>query len=244
MNSNLIVQVDIPANELLGSGGGWKYSDHLYRESKSRAMEYAKSTGSDYFCIGKRHVDFRHPTYERFHIYNEMWDSYDNILYLDSDIIIKPDSPDIFEKHGNSGFCAYPVMNIKSDLDRFGIECTSKEIRRFARESEKYYIPEPYLSTRYFNAGVHLVDKPTRVKMRNVLDTYIWDAPVADQTCLNSMIANEEFEYSYLEFEYNTLLGFVHPDQYPKLYSFGYFIHFLGNAKDTFQDIVTSKLTT
>ena len=102
---NLIVQIFMNKK-------GWEEEHRLDGQSEqvlflSNALVkyYAKKNNSDYKLITKPIINFKHPTWERFQLFDDKWiDTYDNILYLDTDVFTWPDAPNIFEVYDDE-FC-------------------------------------------------------------------------------------------------------------------------------------------
>ena len=62
--------------------------------------KYAKESNADFFVFKEENTFSDIPMLERFRI-SELLDKYDRVLYLDSDIIITPHAPNIFEHYPN-----------------------------------------------------------------------------------------------------------------------------------------------
>ena len=99
---NLIVQIYVDTKKyenpnLLPS------FDELSTTSFKLANHYANKIGSNYLLLTDSYINYIHPTYERFRLFEESkWtDEYDQVLYLDSDVLIYQDSPNIFEIYIN-----------------------------------------------------------------------------------------------------------------------------------------------
>lgn len=54
---------------------------------------YADRVGADYVVLSKRSYAHRH--YDKWHL-EPLFDTYDRILYLDADTIVRPDTPNLF----------------------------------------------------------------------------------------------------------------------------------------------------
>ena len=178
---NAIVQIFIPAK-------GWEQEDHLNWQnnevinlSNYLAKHYAKKTGADYFLIKKAEIFFKHPTWERFQLFDDKWiNNYKNILYLDTDVFPWPDSPNIFN-------C------IQNDSFNTAIHCMGKTLN----------------GTPSFNAGVFILNKSCAIKMRKYFKKKLWiekfkkDPEWEDSKELNEIAQKEEINHFRLPAEWN-----------------------------------------
>lgn len=105
--------------------------------------EYANKIGSDFIVLGERKLPHAHFFYEKFQII-ELFKSYDRIIYLDSDIIVRADTPNLFNivPEHKFGAVAYTfkrtVDAINIDSNTYGYGATITE---------------------FFNAGVMVISK-------------------------------------------------------------------------------------
>ena len=94
---NLIVQISINKK-------GWEeehrldsQSDEVLRLSHILVKHYAKINNVEYKLITEPKVNFKHPTWERFQLFDNYWtEEYEHVLYLDTDVFTWPTSPNIF----------------------------------------------------------------------------------------------------------------------------------------------------
>ena len=77
---------------------------------------YCKKHNIDHHVITKPILGHRHPTFERFDLWlNPQWtNKYEYVLYMDNDIMIDPESPNIFNWCRNDSFnvCWYKFRHI------------------------------------------------------------------------------------------------------------------------------------
>jgi hypothetical protein len=78
--------------------------DELSIHSQAQARAYAQRIGADYHLVTEPVVNYLHPTYERFMLIEDpTWTArYEQVLYLDSDIFIKPSAPNIFLEYADT----------------------------------------------------------------------------------------------------------------------------------------------
>jgi hypothetical protein len=174
----LVLQVDIPG---IKTSGMHSYDKEIYAVSEFFAKKYAKKYDADYYKVVNQDdflpVSHKTPTYLRFKAYDFRMD-YNQILYLDSDYIIKDTAPDIFKiANGRTCVCRDPGEEI----------------------AQKLGVPKK----RYFNAGMILFDKKdlnlTYQKMLEYLDLD-WD--YYDQDLINFLFYSKNINLKFLEPEF------------------------------------------
>jgi hypothetical protein len=96
---NIIVQIYISLDKFSDGGQGYPAFDELSEISISLAKKYCNKIGAEYLLITEPFINFVHPTYERLRLFEDPYwtDNYDNVLYLDSDVFIFDDAPNIFD---------------------------------------------------------------------------------------------------------------------------------------------------
>jgi hypothetical protein len=136
----------------------------LLEYSKNSARLYAERCQADYILVDQPKIKHVHPTFERFDLFfnDEWWTKYDHILYLDTDVICWPSSPDIFKMYNNKK--TFKVCEDKKALQR------SKE---WHKELDKDTILNQFdpeiLRTKRFNAGVFMLNQNSAKIMRSFL---------------------------------------------------------------------------
>jgi hypothetical protein len=176
---NLIVQIYVDTKKY-DNPTFYPSFDELSKTSFVLAKNYAKKTGVDYILITDPYINYKHPTYERLRLFEESsWtDDYDQVLYLDSDVFIYQDSPDIFKM--------YP------DLDKFKV-CTHWGVVRYGKADDGS-----------FNAGVFILNKYSRNQMLPYLK-YRFDVPLQghDNTALVNCVRSSEVKTQYMDARFN-----------------------------------------
>lgn len=129
---NLIVQIFIPKK-------GWEEEERLDFQnnevlflSTNLVYYYAKKYDCDYMLINKASINFKHPTWERFVLFDDNFTKkYNNILYLDTDVFPWPDAPNIFNFIDNKKFNVVRHVAKKkwmnSDAFNAGVFCINDE---------------------------------------------------------------------------------------------------------------------
>ena len=166
MTKNLIVQFFVSVE---------KYSDptynqigineELYNYSTISVKQYAKRIGADYKLITEPKINWVHPTFERFDLFfnDEWWKQYDNILYLDTDVITWPTAPNVFAEYPST-------QSFKPVFDRIARKNTLEYHKQRAKGTCLEKFDANILQANRFNAGVFMLNKHCVDMMRPFLD--------------------------------------------------------------------------
>ena len=57
---------------------------------------YAKSIGADFLVVSEQKISKLHPDYEKF-VVHDLLKTYDRVLLIDTDVIVRPDCPNLFD---------------------------------------------------------------------------------------------------------------------------------------------------
>ena len=154
--------------------------DELSKTSFILAKHYAKKIGAEYLLLTDTYINYIHPTYERFRLFEESkWTAkYDNVLYLDADVFIYQDSPNIFEM--------YP------SLDAFKV-CVHWS-----------YIKKNRPNLGGFNEGVFMLNKLSRDQMLPCLK-YRFHTPLRnhDNAALVNCVEDSKIKLEYMDARFN-----------------------------------------
>jgi lipopolysaccharide biosynthesis glycosyltransferase len=164
--TNLVLQVSIPGKK--NNSGAFSYDKEIYSYSEFFAKKYAKKTNAEYYKVtsySDYELAYGMPAaYHKLKFF-DLLEKYELILFLDSDLIIKDNSPNIFTIHNN-------VTSVCQD--RFDI---SKGLAS--------NINVPY--EKYFNSGMMILKSSDLVKVRPYVAEHLklrnWE--YADQGLLN-----------------------------------------------------------
>lgn len=172
-------------------------------------QDYSSKIGADFHnithsCVAKDKQ--HHPKLDKFQIY-EFLNHYDRILFLDSDIVLHPDCPNLFDL---------------VDFNQLGVVCESSPYfnrdQVFQEACQYGGVPYPGHSNDWFNSGMMVISQthrslfawPEKIKpfpARN-LDGSIaplrfkwWDMPYlnCERLRLNIEIQNLGYRYNYLQ---------------------------------------------
>jgi len=205
-----------------------KYSQPGFNNLKPSPMEeysrhsfklYCEKFDIDYLRITEPKLGFKHPTWERFDLWvdRSWWDRYDQIMYVDSDVIALP--------HAGNIFADYP------DMDERMKTCYYPKFRDATPEGAKHNqrvnpLAEHYtgktISQRFVQPGVMMLNKKSTEFMLPWIEKYkdVTDDRIDDGMFLNSCIVDSGVplldmarKYNHKnngeKFDYNTV-NFLH----------------------------------
>jgi lipopolysaccharide biosynthesis glycosyltransferase len=151
----LVYQINVPnaVRKIEDKLTAYTYMPKMYEISERNARQYAEKCEADYYKIETlrdwKPGEGKHLDYQKFKVLD--FDEYDQILYLDSDLIIKNNAPDLFKICNN-------------------MPAASTEHSRIAPELAKE-LGMP--SERYFNAGLIYFTRDTIEKLRPHVVEYL-----------------------------------------------------------------------
>jgi len=167
--NNLILQVQVSHSNQNWGRRKFTYYEDLYAFSKQQAQEYSKITNSDYMCItDNSYLPNKSAIHQRFKMLE--LDQYDNILYIDSDAIVMPNCPNIFEID-YTGFAAVDDYDWSNPYNQKRLEIQRKKFN-----STTHY---PFCS------GVMLTSKSWRQENKQAIFELLETTDLPDQDILN-----------------------------------------------------------
>ena len=98
---NLVIQYYIDINKYSQPGFNNLKPSPMEQYSRHSFQKYCEKFDLDYLRITEPKINFKHPTWERFDLWIDRtwWDKYDQIMYVDSDVIALPHAPNIFAQY-------------------------------------------------------------------------------------------------------------------------------------------------
>lgn len=162
----LIVQFFVPAKNYADpTYNQISVNEELYEYSVKSIKLYAEKYNIDYKLVSEAKINFIHPTFERFDLFfnPKWWDDYTHILYLDTDVIVWPDAPNVFDEYPDD-------ESFKPVHDRIALKNNLQYHKKRAEGTclEKF---EPgMLQQSRFNAGVFMLTKKSAQVMAKHLD--------------------------------------------------------------------------
>lgn len=173
--------------------------------------KYAEKIGAEFLAITKKKVSFTTPHWEKFQIF-DLLNTYDRILYIDTDIIIRDDAPDLFD-----------IVPFEK-LGMFNEAPFTDRSRELLIESCKQYNKKlPNWNGKYFNSGVMVISKQHKELFRKPEHEFF---NFYEQTYLNVVIAEMEIDMFELEYRFNRMTCLDNITGRHRLDS--YFVHYAG----------------
>ena len=245
---------------------------HLYNHCTNSVKEYAKQIGADYKILtipklrikpdpfrtgrkGKCGGWEKHgymPIFEKENIF-EYFKEYDNCCVIDSDIYVRPGSPNIFEEIGDSTVASVYECDLPITTKyRYKIKQYSESMCSFKRDVKWNHRPD--VGVEFFNSGVMLYNSKKMLKVLNGMNAkqFLEQACLkdwidgvgplkwqSDQMTLNYWFLLKNIRVKHLNWKYNTLFTAIPNNKTAE----GYFIHFflkdlLPNRGENVEDLM------
>lgn len=172
---------------------------------------YASKIGADFLCIDEKNISETTPHWEKFQIH-DLLDEYDRIAYVDTDVIIRKDCPDIFKEVPKDKL---GMFNEAPFTDR------SKEL--MIDICKEYNEKLPGWDGRYFNSGIMVISEDHK-KLFKKPEKEIFN--YYEQSYLNMMIAKFNIDMYELHYKYNRMTcmdSYTGEERYDS-----YIIHYAG----------------
>ena len=133
-------------------------------------QHYSKKCKADLYCI-EEYTNQDVPHMEKFEIFG-LLSKYDRLLYIDGDMLVRPDCPNLFSLVPNNYFAAYDEVSEMWDYD--DIHMRINDVNQLAILNNLPLIPYPEINDfhlspvfysdknipiKYFNAGMFLLGK-------------------------------------------------------------------------------------
>ena len=190
-------------------------ADGLEAQSIPAMRAYAARCDADFRVI--RSVgDCQHPKYAVMQIH-DLFKDYERILYLDADVMVRPNAPDIFASHPAGKFYArneaewMPRSWCVGFLDQMNAKCGTSLV----------------YDGIHFNGGVQLADRAHRELYRmppwdvTKKENTFYDAHIVkNQPWFNHRRALLEIPFAWLDEEWNAVMGDA-----PEITDRAYFLH-------------------
>jgi hypothetical protein len=155
---------------------------------------YAKKIGAEFLVISDLKLFKKYPHFEKFQIY-DLLNSYDRIIYFDSDVLIKPDCPNLFE------------IVPEDRLALFNEGCFRPWDSVLKEASIRYSMEYTEYKEQYYNTGVMVIPKKCQEVFNPPqfeLDVFAGCAAY-DQPYINLKIREQKIEVFSLDYQYNRL---------------------------------------
>jgi ADP-heptose:LPS heptosyltransferase len=155
--------------------------------------DYAKKVKAEAILITKELIEDVPPHLQKFQI-KELLDKYDRILYVDSDILIHPDCPDIFDMVPEDCVGAVP-------------DCHNGKWGNINRFNEIVAVQDKLANVNwqsgYFNSGVIVLSKQHKYLFSNPELRAKFNSQFNDQTLINYNLFKNKYKFFSLDVRFN-----------------------------------------
>ena len=167
-----------------------EYSTHSFKQ-------YCGKFDLDYCRITEPKINFKHPTWERFDLWTDpsWWGRYEQIMYVDSDVVALPDAPNVFELY--------------KDLDTFKFAKYDRyrkmpvEIHASSNRDTIFKDIDPAIIQRKrFQTGVFILTKKIAEAMLSTVKEYS-KCEVDDGQFLNWAVMHSGVPYTEMDSKFN-----------------------------------------
>lgn len=188
------------------------------------ARNYARRHGISYFVSTRLDIRFYAACFEKFQGFKLFDKGFDRILFLDRDVIITPNAPNIFDCYPDvDALYAFDENSPLEHMDRDSIVSGIKKDIDWPKNVYGKY--------RYFNAGVFIVGKNVKDFIDGYRNRQLYSIPQMrifhEQTCLNYFAAQKQVKFGNLDRWWNRM-DLMQPDPQGERYN-AHFIHYAGS---------------
>lgn len=175
-------------------------ADAQYRMTEPGFRHYARRTGADLVVIDSRMVSARRGNLEKFQIFH-LLRQYRRVVFLDCDIFIRPDAPDVFR--------LVPEEQIGAVYDHAQNDHRNRN-RKAETDLYRTHLGDIGFDEGYINSGVLVLSSGHRFIFTFPHFSDLYRRAFADQTLLNYMIKRIGYQVFRLPKEFNgmTLMGY------------------------------------
>jgi len=200
------------------------YYSNIGKLTHPTIKKYADKIGADFIIEDKPNQNFITQKWQKFQIYN-LLNKYERVLYLDTDLIIRDDCPNLFD--------------IVPD-DKLGMFNEGKYVPRleYIQDASRVYDIELYKwNNKFYNSGVMVISRIHKqlFKLPLLIDTIETDQPY-----LNLKIAVDKIEMFDLSYRFNRMDIL---DKETGIHRFdSYIIHYAGAPQDQLFPIIVNDI--
>ena len=178
-------------------------------------QEYAKRVGADFGAITSPSGEAWGPHWEKLQLYNILGREYDRVIYLDTDCVLRPDCPDLFEivPENTVGAFNEGLFMPRTEVMRQGIQ--------------RYVKGDLGWDGRYWNTGVMVLSRKHRHLFKPPGGEFDFaNELMFEQTYLNVAALVHNIEWHDLRYELNYMPSMQHATGLPM--EAGKIAHFAG----------------
>lgn len=186
---------------------------------------YCEKYNIDFIVQNKRKLNFHSIGYEKFEIL-DLFKYYDRILYLDADVLITPNCPNVFEVHDK-----YDTFYAFHESENYPGNDRDSEIYNALADDDCPFInwpTEKNSKLRYFNVGLFMASKCHSDFLHKVFyyTLKLKSNTFCEQTVLNYIISKYNVKYKSMDQSWNRC-DMGRPDPNLERYHAN-FIHYAG----------------
>ncbi|MHA1731844.1 MAG: glycosyltransferase [Promethearchaeota archaeon] len=191
------------------------------RYSHPTFRRYAERVDAEFVIIDEARVNFRGEVsfnpllFEKYQV-GDLLEVYDRILYLDTDILVTPHAPDIFEQ--------VPEDKVGGVFEDFGMDTEDRRARIRAVQED---LGDVGWREGFMNSGVFVVSRAHREAFRLFETCGVHDSKY-EQTCTNWYFRKAGYEVVGLDYRFN-YMGIMRVFHGPP-HRGAYFIHYAGGG--------------
>lgn len=190
-------------------------------------QEYAHKVGAE-FLYECQELKSKYPLFDKYKT-GELLVLYDQILFLDCDILIHPQSPDVFEIAGDD-FAAFNEGGICDEAEL----AARQHYLEMAEEKFSISVPEFNMQTSYFNCGVFVVSGKHQPLFEKPLEGPHLNQLTAEQNLMNLRLVKNGYKTRSLSYQFNAM-----PFRWTQNYmNENYFVHFAGLKPSIREDMM------
>jgi len=177
----------------------------MFQMSRPYMEKYAEKCEADFIVIDDNWRKDEHPCYLKqcINYYFDV-DKYDQILYMDSDMLVKPDTPNLFEMVPNDKLGVYGDINRQKQITEM-YAYVSKYNELMLKYGERPIFFHEWNQT-FYNAGLFICSKYTNPHIPPICNVMRLDGTIYyDQLYFNLMIYKHRIPVFELSHKYNRL---------------------------------------
>lgn len=192
---SLVIQVNIkPEGKTPNGPQTFWYKKELYEASNRSVKEWAERYGHEYLLIEEQ--TYSHPAFERFRIFTEDFDRWDQIMYCDSDFFFHATTPDLL------------AFTQQRQEKIFLTQNTTTENNNHAKNRQRCE------TQTYYNSGMMVWKKEGRLLVRQSIEEALHKykySPLKDQDAINWMLRDKHHHILKLGRDWNDAMAHVRP---------------------------------
>lgn len=192
----------------------------ICRMAHEYMQKYATKCGVDFKVITQFKHPHQHVCWGKLELFEQL-PEYDRILYVDSDILIRPNSPNLFEIVPEGQCALYNEDHFGRPMRKMAMMSYRDAYNDILKKMDKPTIQFEY-QNKYYNAGVFMVDKTCNFIITPEKELKIrW----IEQTYFNLIIQSQKLPVYELPYGYNAM-----GSEKNSLEKNMHFLHFAGMA--------------